>query len=114
MHVHDLLLDYSGDDAARRWEISSLLLPATDQRAARLVELNHVTELILVLISMVKIDFEQLNRLFLVNTRPHAAEPASAPPRIGRLQNANTHMLVHVLAEAGSVACSPADVVLGS
>ena len=63
-------------------------------------------------------------RLFLVNTRPHAAEPASALSRIGRLQNANTHVLVHVRsscvwpvrggAEAGSVACSPAGVVLGS
>jgi len=68
-------------------------------------------------------------RLFLVNTRTHAAEPASVPSRIGRLQFANTHVLVHVRsscvsafcrrpvrggAEAGSVACSPAGVVLGS
>jgi hypothetical protein len=36
-------------------------------------------------------------RLFLVNTRTHAAEPASAPSRIGRLQFANTHVLVHVV-----------------
>jgi hypothetical protein len=85
------------------------------------VELNHVQELILVLISMVKIDFEQLNRLFLVSL-----------PQRRHVLIANrmlTHVLVHVRsscvsafcrrpvrggAEAGSVACSPAGVVLGS